>query len=345
MADSPKDKDTTAAASAPKAPGFEIKNVKTVSLPGQQLSIVAAPDADLVFAGGHTGEITAVDMAAEKPQPKAWDAHVSFVTGLVLTDKHLVSSGSDHQMIWWDRESRERVRTIPQSKWVRHLTLSPDGQVIASVCDDMVCRLWEADSGRPIRDLEGHAQLTRFHLRSKLYAAAFSRDGSHLATVDYAGHALVWETATGRRLADVYAPFFFYHDAVEHGYGGIRGVDFSPDGRLIALCGNLCGDSSTINQSEALIQVYDWRSGKLTSELRGGNFFYERVRFHHEHKWLLGMGGAGKGSMTLIDRDGQKVAEANRKSVTCDMWLSKNSDVCLTAGWDGLSKWSISSPS
>ena len=242
MADSPKDKDTTAAASAPKAQGFEIKNVKTVSLPGQQLSIVAAPDADLVFAGGHTGEITAVDMAAEKPQPKAWDAHVSFVTGLVLTDKHLVSSGSDHQMIWWDRESRERVRTIPQSKWVRHLTLSPDG-------------------------------------------------------------------------------------------------------RLIALCGNLCGDSSTINQSEALIQVYDWQSGKLTSELRGGNFFYERVRFHHEHKWLLGMGGAGKGSMTLIDRDGQKVAEANRKSVTCDMWLSKNSDVCLTAGWDGLSKWSISSPS
>ena len=360
MADTPASKDPgtkEAPAAAAKPPAVEIKNVKTFFPPlkGDQpkpdyYSIVAVPDSDLVFVGGDTGKILAIDMAAEKPTPTAWDAHVSFVTGLVLTDKHLVSSGSDHQMIWWDRESRERVRTIPQPKWVRHLTLSPDGQVIASVCDDMVCRLWEADSGRPIRDLEGHAQFTRFHLRSKLYAAAFSRDGSHLATVDYAGHALVWETATGRRLADVFAPFFFYQDISEHGYGGIRGVDFSPDGRLIALCGNLCGDGSQIQRSSALIQVYDWRSGKLASELRGDNFFYERVRFHHQGKWLLGMGGAGSGQkLTLIDRDGKSpVAEAKPEAKLApmfDLWLSENADVCFTAGRDIVSKWSISSPS
>ena len=63
-------------------------------------------------------------------------------------------------MIWWNRDSREKVRTIEQPKWIRHLAVSRDGQMLASVCDDMVCRLWEAESGRPIRELEGHALLT-----------------------------------------------------------------------------------------------------------------------------------------------------------------------------------------
>jgi WD40 repeat protein len=340
MADTPAPKDSAAA----QPPAAAIKSVKTVDLKGDNYSIVAIPDSDLVFVGGDTGKIQAIDMAAEKPTQTGWDAHVSFVTGLVLTARHLVSSGSDHQMIWWDRETRERVRSVPHPKWVRHLALSPDGQMIASVCDDMVCRLWEAESGKPIRRLEGHVLRTPFHFVSKLYASAFSPDGKLLATVDQAGHALVWETATGRQVADVLAPFFYTHDTNGHTYGGIRAVDFSPDGRRIALGGNLAGDTSTIGGSKALIQVYDWQSGKLASDFRGGNFFYERVRFHHDGQWLLGMGSAGSGQkLTLVDRDGlSSAAEADVKGVMFDLWLSKQSDVCFLAGRGSVTKWSIS---
>jgi len=351
MADSPAPKDAAtkeAPAAAAKPPAVEIKNVKTFELKDDKLkpdyySIVAVPDSDLVFVGGDTGKILAIDMAAEKPTPTAWDAHVSFVTGLVLTPKHLVSSGSDHQVIWWDRETRERVRAIPHPKWVRHLSLSRDGKMIASVCDDMVGRLWDAESGRPLHELKGHALRTPYDFVSKLYASAFSPDGKLLATVDQAGHALIWETATGRRIAAVHAPFFYTHDTNGHTYGGIRSVDFSPDGQRIALGGNLAGDTSTILRSNALIQVYDWRSGKLASDFRGGNFFYERVRFHHQGKWLLGMGGAGSDpKLTLIDRDGKsQVAEA-KLGLMFDLWLSEHSDVCFTAGRNSVSKWSIS---
>jgi len=343
MADSPATKDAPAASPAAKPPAVEIKNVKTFDLKGDNYSIVAVPGADLVFVGGDTGKIQAIDMSAEKPTPTAWDAHVSFVTGLVLTPKHLVSSGSDHQVIWWDRETRERVRAIPHPKWVRHLSLSPDGKMIASVCDDMVGRLWDAESGRPLHELKGHALRTPYDFVSKLYASAFSPDGKLLATVDQAGHALIWETATGRRIAAVHAPFFYTHDTNGHTYGGIRSVDFSPDGQRIALGGNLAGDTSTIVDSKALLQVYEWRSGKLTSDFRGGNFFYERVRFHHEGKWLLGMGGAGSDQkLTLIDREGKSPVAEAKLGVMFDLWLSKNSDVCFTAGRNSVSKWSIS---
>lgn len=328
----------------PDTPAIAIQSTKEFALPGDHYGLARVPDTDRVFVGGHTGQVQLVDLAAEKPTPIAWDAHVSYVTGLVVTAKHLVSSGSDHQAIWWDRETRERVRAVPHPKWVRHLSLSPDGRILASVCDDMVCRLWDAESGKPIRELKGHAPLTPFDLASKLYASAFSRDGRLLATVDQAGHAFVWETATGKRLADVHAPHFYTHDTNGHTYGGIRTVDFSPDGRLIALGGNLAGDTSTIIGSKSLMQVYDWQSGRQTAECQaGGNFFYERVRFHHAGRWLLGAGGAGDGAkLVLFDLEKQTLlAEAKLPSPVFDLVLSATSDVCFTAGRGKVCKWSI----
>lgn len=92
-----------------------------------------------------------------------------------------------------------------------------------------------------------------------------------------------------------------------------------------------------------------WRgtpSSPVSISAPSGNFFYERVRFHHQGKWLLGMDDAGSDQkLTLIDRDGKSPVAEAKLGLMFDLWLSENADVCLTAGWDGLSKWSISSPS
>lgn len=330
----------------PEPTAFQIKVVKEFSLAGDHYSVARVPDTDQLFVGGHTGKLQLVDLAAEKPTPIAWDAHVSYISGLVLTSKYLISAGSDHQVIWWNRESREKVRAVPHPKWVRHLSLSPDGQILASVCDDMICRLWDVDSGKPIRELKGHALLTPFDLVSKLYASAFSRDGKLLATVDQAGHAFVWDLATGQKLTDIHAPLFYTHDTNGHTYGGIRSVDFSPDGKLIALGGNLAGDTSTISGSKSLMQVYEWQTGKQTAECQaGGNYFYERVRFHHSGQGLLGAGGAGEGAkLVLFDLAKQTLlAEAKLPSPVFDIVLTESSDVCYTGGRGKVCKWAISS--
>lgn len=328
----------------PDSPAFQIKNVKEFSLAGDHYSVARVPDTDQLFVGGHTGKLQFLDLAADKPTPIVWDAHVSYVSGLVLTAKHLISAGSDHQVMWWNRESRERVRAVPHPKWVRHLSLSADGQVLASVCDDMICRLFDVESGKLIRELKGHALLTPFDLVSKLYASAFSRDGKVVATVDQTGHALVWETATGQKLADIHAPLFYTHDTNGHTYGGIRSVDLSPDGKLIALGGNLAGDTSTITGSKSLMQVYDWQAGKQTADCQlGGDFFYERVKFHHKGKWLLGAGGAGNGAkLVLFDLASQTLlAEAKLPSPVFDIAISESSDIGFTAGRGKVGKWSL----
>lgn len=317
----------------------KFKAVKQIGLGDDLWSVAWAPDSNLLFAGGGVGKIYQVDLTAAKPEPMNWQGHASFVSGLVLTGKHLISAGSDHQLIWWDRQTRQQVRVLkPHAKWIRYLALAPEGHLLASVGDDMVCRLWEAATGKPIRELRGHALQTPYQLASKLYMAVFTSDGKHLASADQAGHVLVWEVATGKQVADVHAPHFYTADTNGHSYGGIRAVTFSADGKLLALGGNLAGDTSTITGSTSLVQVYDWQTGKQTHEFKtGGNFFYERVCFHHEGRWLVGAGGAGSGQkIVFFDLERRAILyEAPSNMLVFDMALNATSDTLVTVGGKG----------
>ena len=79
----------------PDPPNLQIKSVKEFSLAGEHYRPARVPDTDQLFVGGQTAKLQLVDLAAEKPTPIAWDAHVSHISGLVLTSKYLVSAGSE----------------------------------------------------------------------------------------------------------------------------------------------------------------------------------------------------------------------------------------------------------
>lgn len=338
---------------APAAPAIRIEKKREFELTGDRFSVVRVPGTERLFVGGDTGRIEFVDLAEEKPAPVGWDAHVGHVSGLVLTAKHLISAGSDHHVVWWDRETRSRVQSVTQPKWVRHLALSPDGRILSSVCDDMVCRLWDAQTAAPIRELKGHPLKTHIHQGSKLYVSAFSPDGKALVTADLLGHAFVWDVATGRQLTDVYAPNFSKYDNNGFTYGGIRSVDFSPDGRLVAFAGNAPGELGNILKSQSLIQVFDWQAGTQVADCRPGgynNFFFERAFFHHAGRSILGVGGprgindgpAAKPKLVLFDLEKQAtLAEAELPEIMFDAVLSKNPAECVTAGRGRVCQWTI----
>lgn len=146
--------------------------------------------------------------------------------------------------------------------WVRCVTYSPDGTLIASGSDDKSIKIWDAKTGLEIASLLGHSEWVERVLFSpdsariasashdgtikvwdvanqseiatlkahsaddaisRVYDAAFSPDGTQIAGAYEDGYVKIWDSTTGTETHTLLA-----HPA------GVRSVCFSPDGNQIA---------------------------------------------------------------------------------------------------------------
>jgi WD40 repeat protein len=283
-----------------------LKLVKNVPLSAITFAVARVPGTARCFLGSSDFKVWEGDLSAEKYEPTELYAHGSYVTGLALAGKILVSGGYDGKLVWWDTEGRERVRSVDaHAKWVRKVVASPDGKLVASVADDMACKVWDAATGKLLHDLRGHRERTPHHFPSMLYAAAFSADGQHLATADKVGHVVVWDVAAGEEAAAVESPGMYTWDPVQrrHSIGGARSVAFSPDGALLAVGG--VGKIGNIDHLDgrARIELFDWRVGKSAGVFESDKYkgLVNRLEFAPDGSWLLGAGGAGEGYLVFLD--------------------------------------------
>jgi WD40 repeat protein len=144
---------------------------KRFSLPGP------VPGGSRIFVGASDGNVYEVDpLAKARFQPLA--GHASFVTGVAVASDLLVSGSYDCKLLWRKLDGGQIVQSVENahSRWIRKVVAAPDGRLIASVGDDMVCRLWEAPSGKLLHELRGHGEQTPHHFPSMLYLR-FSADG------------------------------------------------------------------------------------------------------------------------------------------------------------------------
>jgi WD40 repeat protein len=152
-----------------------------------------------LFVGASDGNVYDVDpLRGDQPEFKALGGHASYVTGVAIAGGSLISGSYDGKLIWRSLESGQIVRDVPgHARWIRKVVASPDGQLVASVADDMLCKIWNAQTGELLRVLGGHDEQTPTHFPSMLYTCAFSPDGQKIATADRVGRICQWNVSDG----------------------------------------------------------------------------------------------------------------------------------------------------
>ena len=190
------------------------------------------------------------------------------------------------------------------------MAATPDGTVVASVADDMVCRLWDVATGRLIHELRGHAELTPHHFPSMLFACAISPDGRLLATGDKVGHIIVWDIDSGeparrRSRRPVFTPG-------TRSSGGTRSAASArwpsrPTATRLAVGG--IGKIGNIDHLDGKprVEVFDWQKGERLGEVQGEGRAGRAPGFHPGGDWLLGAGGYTDGFLLFFDPAGKKV--------------------------------------
>ncbi|MCG8600015.1 MAG: hypothetical protein MI807_07735 [Verrucomicrobiales bacterium] len=123
--------------------------------------------------------------------------------------------------VLWDLKTGEELRCFGEGTHRDILfdaEFSPDGTIVATAGYDRVIRLWEAASGKYIRQFPSH--------NGAVFDLAFSPDGTVLASASADSTCKIWGVESGERL-----------DTLNQPQGEQFRVDFTPDGKYIVGAG------------------------------------------------------------------------------------------------------------
>jgi len=228
------------------------------------MSIAFSPDGHRFAAGCGDDTIRLWDLSTGQ-ELGSLKGHRDLVKGVSFSPdgNTLVSGSDDHTLRIWDLSTQKTVHVLAgHTRDVTSVAFSPTGGRIASSSDDRTVKVWDSHDGRLLFTLNGHGEAVA--------DVAFTPDGRHLASCSQTlprgselGEIRVWDATTAPecrtiedpcpaispdgRIAVVLADRSAQIRSLETGEvtasfelpeNARPKAAFSPDGKLVALCGN-----------------------------------------------------------------------------------------------------------
>jgi WD40 repeat protein len=252
----------------------------------------AADVKDPITLEGHSGSVLAVTFlgdgkilasvggdktvrlwsVAEGKEIRVLKGHGAEVMSVVGTpDGKTLASGDKNGVVKvWDTATGKELLTLKGQKGdTASLLFSPDGKTLAVGGGDFdkeakkshgEIRLWDLATGKAITVIDC--------AQHRVFALAYSADGSVLASCSSDGSVILWEAATGRKKSDL----------GKNPQGGAS-LAFSPDGKTLA-CGSFFG--------EMTIKFWDVTTGKETRTIAPkGNLSVFALKYLPDGKTLV----------------------------------------------------------
>lgn len=290
----------------PKPDPGAARLVQTITHDRPVLTCRFDPDGDFLFGGAednnfHRWELFTAS-AAHLPGHKSWVGTLSFLPG---PGKQIVTGGHEGKLVWWNALAPvpAAVRTIEAHKgYIRAVSVSPDGQLIATGGNDALVRVWSAADGTLVKELAGHPR--------HVYNVAFDPSGKFLLSGDLMGVIKQWEIGSWTMTREFDAKVLSKFDnTFKADVGGIRSIDFSPDRKTLAVGGITEVSNAFAGIGVPAVVLFDWESGKQTKLLKPKEGFQGSiwgVRYHPSGEFLIGAGGGGAGAMWFWKPDDEK---------------------------------------
>jgi len=200
---------------------------------------------------------------------------------------------------------------------VLDVAFSPDGKTIVSASADLTARIWDAETGKELKKLEGHLDLQVLknvpswlkNQKSAVNSVAFSPDGKKIATGGTDGILIIWDAESGKILQKIAGQPKNGTPRWVHDLPIVRSVVWSPDGSTIATASETVAhlwDADTGKGLHEWEHSYDMRDLNNMRDLKVRvytRFYPNSIDISHDGKKILVAGG---GAFRIWDTDSRK---------------------------------------
>ena len=232
-----------------------------------------------LLAGTHSssGTITVWDMASRGLHSTSPDPQHYFRTTFSTDGRLLVLDQPGRPMVdWHTGQIVRRFANVEDAEYpfFTFTSLSPDQKLYAVPDRNGPIRIVDAETGQTLRTFIGHTVSPR---------AKFSRDCQRLVSYSFDNPIRIWDTASGKEIAQIKTPEKAVTDVV-----------LSANGRVLASA------TRQPNASGTTVSTWDADTGKQLARMEADNVFFGGLALSSDGRTVVG-GGGRSGSRRQTD--------------------------------------------